>query len=141
MVTPLTPESLNTSKFCEPFSTHLTLVDPHVKGLCWKNEEVFGLTFPLHAQPPQTHEWMNHLKLCVVLHELCFPTQRSRRWIWSSETPVTSCAFCTHDRLPSHISAVSVSHNLHQGLFHSTSHSGTCSQPSATSSCVCFEQT
>ena len=37
--------------------------------------------FLIHAQPPQTIEWIDHLKLCVVLHELLFSTQRHRRWI------------------------------------------------------------
>ena len=37
--------------------------------------------FLIHAQPPQTIEWIDHLKLCVVLHDLLFSTQRHRRWI------------------------------------------------------------
>ena len=36
-----------------------------------------------HAQPTQTIEWIYHLKLCVVLHELLFSTQRHRRWIFT----------------------------------------------------------
>ena len=71
---------------CQSRPTQLTLVDPHVKGLqcqsIFKKVDIPWLsctTTPNHW----VDEWIYHLKLCVVLHELLFSTQRHHRWIFT----------------------------------------------------------
>ena len=66
-------------------STHLTL-DDHTSMDCNEKQGHQKLKFlSIHGQPLQTFEWIHHLKLCVVLHEPLFSTQRYRCWICAQQ--------------------------------------------------------